>query len=66
MAPHGKGKMYFPDGSYYHGYFYNGVPNGEGRLINSFGISYQGQIRNGKATGHGELLNLSREYHYEG
>lgn len=26
--PHGKGKMYFTDGSYYNGYFEQGIPQG--------------------------------------
>jgi hypothetical protein len=28
MTPHGKGRMHFPDGSYYEGFFNNGVPDG--------------------------------------
>ncbi len=45
--------MYFPDGAYYEGFFFNGTPDGEGRLINSYGIFYQGQVKNGKAIGQG-------------
>ena len=34
--------MYFADGSFYEGLFYEGNPNFEGRLINANGVYYEG------------------------
>ena len=31
--PHGKGKLYFPDGSYFEGTFREGKTHGKGRFI---------------------------------
>jgi len=39
--------MYFPDGSIFTGFFYEGLPNGEGRLVTNQGIYYQGEVKNG-------------------
>lgn len=49
--PHGKGIMYFSDGSVYEGIFNEGTPDIQGRLINSNGVYYEGQISNGEAFG---------------
>jgi hypothetical protein len=45
--PHGKGAMYFPDGSLYEGVFNEGTPDLEGRLINNNGVYYEGSISKG-------------------
>jgi len=37
------GKLYFPDGSAYSGYFKNGVAKGQGRLIHPNGDVYVGE-----------------------
>ena len=42
--PHGKGELYYPDGSYYVGYFSKGVADGEGRFISPHGWIYEGQL----------------------
>ena len=58
--------MYFPDGSLYTGFFYDGIPHGEGRLVSNQGVYYEGEISEGKALGKGILVNQSKGYSYEG
>ena len=64
--PHGKGIMYFSDGSIYEGLFIEGSPDIEGRLINSNGAYYEGDIQGGIAIGHGKFHNKHKSYTYEG
>lgn len=37
---HGKGKQYWPDGSFYEGFWKNNNANGYGRLIHADGDAY--------------------------
>lgn len=60
--PHGKGKAYFGDGSFYQGYFFNGKMHGKGRLVhktmwyegNFHNDKYQGSFFQGKRNGFGK------------
>lgn len=47
--PHGFGRLYVPDRSYYIGTFVAGSANGYGRNIYSNCAYYEGQVRNNKA-----------------
>ncbi len=58
--------MFFPDGSIFTGYFYDGIPHGEGRMITNQGIYYEGQVFEGQADGQGRLCNDLKGYNYEG
>lgn len=58
--------MYFPDGSLFTGFFYEGIPHGEGRLITALGVYYEGETYEGQANGKGVLVNENRGYSYEG
>jgi hypothetical protein len=62
--PHGKGIMYWPDGSMYEGAFNDGTPDLEGRLINNNGVYYEGSISKGEAYGFGVLDNKLSQYYY--
>ncbi|QED22876.1 MORN repeat-containing protein [Candidatus Deianiraea vastatrix] len=51
---HGKGKLYFPNGSYYDGHWVNGKQEGKGTLLYADDYSfYQGDFANGKRHGKG-------------
>jgi hypothetical protein len=58
--------MIFPDGSYYVGYFENGIPHGEGRFISSEGWYYQGELKNEQADGQGKFVYEKYGCEYEG
>lgn len=64
--PHGKGLMYFSDGSVFEGIFNEGIPDNEGRLINNNGVYYEGQISSGEANGQGRLFNHYKNYTFKG
>jgi hypothetical protein len=51
--PHGKGRLIYPDGSLYSGYFVKGVPSGEGRFVSSQGWYYEGELIKEQAEGRG-------------
>ena len=40
--PHGKGELFYPDGSYYVGYLTKGKADGEGRFVSPAGWYYEG------------------------
>lgn len=44
--PHGKGKLYFPDGSYFEGTFKEGKTHGKGRFIEFNGNYFEGTLMN--------------------
>jgi len=43
MVMHGRGKLTWPDGSVYDGWFKNGHQHGAGRLIHANGDYYEGE-----------------------
>jgi hypothetical protein len=64
--PHGKGELFYPNGSYYIGYFNKGNANGEGRFISPEGWIYEGQLENEQAEGKGMFVHHQLKYKYDG
>lgn len=52
---HGRGKLVYPSGTVYEGYWRNNLENGRGRITFINGDIYQGYFKNGKANGYGEI-----------
>lgn len=46
---HGRGKLFWPDGSIYEGQWDNDISTGRGRLIHADGDYYEGEWSNSKA-----------------
>ena len=59
LKRHGRGKMYFPDGAYYEGYWKDDIPYGFARFIRSNGDLYEGMCLNFRANGKGTFVTLS-------
>lgn len=65
--PHGKGKAYYDDGTYFQGYFRNGVADcNDGIIIYTDGTFYRGQIKNSKSNGQGMLQQGNSDMTYTG
>lgn len=56
-TPHGKGLIYFPDGSVFEGGFMDGKSVGKGRLISRNGDYYEGDVASNVASGIGVSEN---------
>ena len=54
----GFGKLFFPDGSIYKGFFRNNKMEGRGRLLNKNGFVYEGEFKNGLSNGYGKYVAL--------
>lgn len=55
--PHGRGKLYYANGSYFEGEFNQGVADCEdGIFIYPDGSYYVGEVRNSTANGRGTLV----------
>lgn len=52
----GKGRMVFPDGSVYTGFFLNGLPDGEGECRYINGVVIRGRWQNGKRVEKSEYI----------
>jgi len=52
----GIGKITFPDGGFYHGYFQEGKRNGEGLVFYASKDRYSGQWKNGLKHGNGTYI----------
>lgn len=59
------GKLYFPDGSLYQGFFSKNTMSGHGRLYKVDNYIYDGEFRNGMFEGYGKLKSL-KGLSYEG
>ena len=62
---HGKGKMKWPDGGEYDGYWADSKMCGNGRFIHANGDVYTGEFEDNKANGKGVYEQASGEW-YEG
>lgn len=62
--PHGKGLIYFTDGSVFEGGFFEGKPNGRGRLISINGDYYEGTVSGNSSSSVG--LSENKLVRYEG
>ena len=64
--PHGWGRMYKIDGSFYVGHFQNGKAEGEGAYLTPEGLVYHGQFHNNHAQGEGryEAPGLTYQGHF--
>lgn len=60
--PHGKGLIYFQDGSIFEGGFFEGKSVGKGRLINANGDYYEGTVVGNSASGIGVSENSLVRY----
>lgn len=60
--PHGRGKLYFPDGSYFEGTFSECKAIGRGRFIESNGNFYEGNFNGNEAEGEGTFGDLKGVY----
>ena len=69
--PEGRGKIKWPNGDKYMGYFKNGQPHGQGtKILAERNTVIEGQFRNGMAYGEGKMTRANAEgiveLHYEG
>ena len=58
----GMGKIIWPDGSVYEGWWKNDKANGRGRLVHADGDVYDGEWKNDKAHGIGVYQHYDRLY----
>jgi hypothetical protein len=59
--PHGKGKVFYDNQTYFEGYFKNGVADcDDGFIVFPNGSFYRGQVKNSKSNGHGILTYKNR------
>ena len=61
----GLGKCIFDDGTFYQGYWLDGIPYKLGRFIDKEGFITEGLIKNGKINGKGVKVGLNN-YKYVG
>ena len=54
----GYGKLYFPDGTIYKGFFRNNKMEGRGRLLSINGYIYEGDFKNNLSNGYGKYVSL--------
>ena len=71
LVPEGRGKIKWPNGDKYSGYFKGGLPHGKGtKIIADKNTVIEGLFRNGLAHGQGKMTRANAEgiieFHYEG
>jgi hypothetical protein len=65
--PHGKGKIYFKNGSYFEGIFKKGEAECKsGLLVYSDGSFYKGEIKNSVLSGQGLFVSKNELVKYKG
>lgn len=62
FIPHGRGKLYYTNGSLFIGTFVNGKAQGRGRLISHNGSYYEGNIKDNKMDGIGKYKDRKGMY----
>lgn len=62
VLPHGRGNLYYTDGSFFTGTFVNGKAQGKGRLVSANGSYYEGTIRENRMEGRGQYRDANGTY----